>query len=91
MDAVTHELKSPIASLKLYLQTLNRRSMDAEQRANCYRVMLEDVERLDGLINHLLDAARLERQPTVEEIEDERLQEEIVGRLEGWLARHRRG
>lgn len=60
IDSVTHEFKSPIASLKLYLQTLNRRQVSPEQAADFYRFMLEDVERLDLLINHLLDAARLE-------------------------------
>ena len=61
IDSVTHELKSPIASLKLYLQTLNRRSVSDHQRQDFHRFMLEDVERLDNLINHLLDAARLDR------------------------------
>lgn len=59
IDSVTHELKSPIASLKLYLQTLNRRPLGAEESARFYQDMLEDVERLDQLINQLLDAARL--------------------------------
>lgn len=61
IDSVTHELKSPIASLKLYLQTLSRRTVSAEQRESFYQSMLGDVERLDQLINHLLDAARLEK------------------------------
>jgi signal transduction histidine kinase len=62
IDSVTHELKSPIASLKLYLQTLGRRSVSPEEQADFVRVMLDDVERLDQLINHLLDAARLEKE-----------------------------
>ncbi len=60
IDSVTHELKSPIASLKLYLQTLNRRRTSAEEQAEFHRAMLEEVERLDRLINHVLDAGRLE-------------------------------
>jgi signal transduction histidine kinase len=64
IDSVTHELKSPIASLKLYLQTLTRRKIDEQQQNDFYRVMLEDVERLDHLINHLLDAGRLDREPS---------------------------
>ncbi len=64
IDSVTHELKSPLASLKLYLQTLTRRSVPLEQQADFHRFMLQDVERLDGLIDHLLDAARtLSRRP----------------------------
>jgi signal transduction histidine kinase len=60
IDSVTHELKSPIASMKLYLQTLNLRQVSHEQQADFYRYMLEDVHRLDHLINQMLDAGRLE-------------------------------
>jgi signal transduction histidine kinase len=64
IDSVTHELKSPLASLKLYLQTLTRRPVSAEQQADFHRFMLQDVERLDTLIDHLLDAAKtLQRRP----------------------------
>jgi two-component system phosphate regulon sensor histidine kinase PhoR len=63
MDSVSHELKSPIASLKLYLQTLTRRNVTEDQQAHFFRVMLDDVERLDSLINHMLDAARLDQEP----------------------------
>ena len=58
IDSVTHELKSPLASLKLYLQTLTRRAVPPEQQADFHRFMLDDVERLDTLIDHLLDAAK---------------------------------
>ncbi|MCA9149876.1 MAG: HAMP domain-containing histidine kinase [Planctomycetales bacterium] len=61
IDSVTHELKSPLASLKLYLQTLNRLQPSEVERQEFYRAMLDDVERLDQLINHVLDAARLDR------------------------------
>jgi signal transduction histidine kinase len=70
IDSVSHELKSPIASLKLYLQTLSRRTVTEEQQANFYRFMLEDVQRLDTLINHMLDAARLDKQPVEADIVD---------------------
>lgn len=70
IDSVTHELKSPIASLKLYLQTLSRRSMTEAQQADFYRFMLEDLDRLDTLINHLLDAARLDHAPVEQEVAD---------------------
>ena len=70
IDSVTHELKSPIASLKLYLQTLARHRVDAAEQASFHKYMLEDVERLDTLINHLLDAARLDKHRTEAEPED---------------------
>jgi signal transduction histidine kinase len=69
IDSVTHELKSPIASLKLYLQTLDRHQVSPAEQQDFFRFMLEDVERLDALINHLLDAARLERRPVEREVE----------------------
>jgi signal transduction histidine kinase len=79
IDAVTHELKSPIASLKLYLQTLMRRQVPREKESDFHQYMLEDLERLDQLINHLLEVGRLERGRTdyeVTEIDlDELLQE----------------
>lgn len=70
IDSVTHELKSPIASMKLCLQTLARRNLSETQQADFHRFMLEDLQRLDTLINHLLDAARLERGPSDGDVVD---------------------
>jgi signal transduction histidine kinase len=70
IDSVTHELKSPITSLKLYLQTLGRRQVSDAERADFHRFMLEDVEQLDALIDHMLDAARLDQRPVDTETED---------------------
>ena len=60
IDSVTHELKSPIASLKLYLQTMSMRRVSEEEREQFQKFMMEDVERLDGLISHLLDAGNID-------------------------------
>src|SRR5688572_26123673 len=73
IDSVTHELKSPIASLKLYLQTLNRRQVGPAEQEAFFKDMLEDVERLDQLITHLLDVARLEKNRVSSPPEDVRL------------------
>ncbi len=78
IDAVSHELKSPIASLKLYLQTLNRHQVTAEQQADFQRFMLEDLERLDHLIDHLLDAARVEQTTAANEAKDVLLDELVI-------------
>ncbi|HUT13933.1 MAG TPA: HAMP domain-containing sensor histidine kinase [Thermoguttaceae bacterium] len=75
IDSVTHELKSPIASMKLYLQTLNRHQVSERQQASFYQFMLEDVERLDHLINQIMDAGRLETGPLDGEAEDVALAE----------------
>ncbi len=61
IDSVTHELKSPIASLKLYLQTLDMRDVSPEEQARFLRFMMDDVERLDNLITHLLEAGYAEK------------------------------
>ena len=61
IDAVTHELKSPIASLKLFLQTLGKRNINEGKKQEFYSSMLDDVERLDQLITQLLNVARLQQ------------------------------
>lgn len=70
IDAVTHELKSPIASLKLYLQTMDMRDVGPEQQREFHRFMMEDVQRLDGLIDDLLEAAKLDHRQREEPTED---------------------
>ena len=60
VDSVTHELKSPIASLKLYLETLQMRSVSEDQRTRFYHVMGEELDRLDHLITQLLEVGRLD-------------------------------
>lgn len=56
INAVTHELKTPVASIRLYLQTLQTRDLSAEKRAEFYRVMLEDSNRLLHTIEQVLRA-----------------------------------
>jgi signal transduction histidine kinase len=60
IDSVTHELKSPIASMKLYLQTLGRHPLSQEEQSAFYKSMLEDLDRLDRLIDQMLAAGRSE-------------------------------
>ena len=56
INAVTHELKTPIASIRLYLQTLQSRELDEEKRREFYRIMLEDSDRLLNTIEQVLRA-----------------------------------
>jgi signal transduction histidine kinase len=56
LNAVTHELKTPIASIRLYLETLQSRPLDEAQRRDFYRIMLEDSERLLGTVEQVLKA-----------------------------------
>ena len=56
LNAVTHELKTPIASLRLYLETLETRTVTEEQRQDFYRIMLEDTDRLFSTVEQILRA-----------------------------------
>lgn len=60
LDAVTHELHTPLASLQLYLDTLRGREIDEEHRSEFLQIMSEDLDRLQRTIDQLLDAARAE-------------------------------
>jgi two-component system sensor histidine kinase SenX3 len=66
VSAVTHELKTPVASLKLYLDTLEYRDIGPERRAEFYRTMRQDIERLNGTINTVLSAAKYTDRPVVD-------------------------
>jgi two-component system sensor histidine kinase SenX3 len=58
INAVTHELKTPLASIRLYLQTLKTRDINEEQRQEFYDVMLADNERLLKTVEQVLRAGR---------------------------------
>lgn len=56
INAVTHELKTPIASIRLYLETLQRREVGDAQRREFYQFMLVDTERLMSTVDQVLKA-----------------------------------
>ncbi len=58
INAVTHELKTPIASIRLYLETLKTRDVDEEQRREFYNIMLADSDRLLLTVEQVLRAGR---------------------------------
>lgn len=60
VSSVTHELKTPLATLRLYLETLQMRELPPEKRREFYQVMERELKRLDDLISHLLEMRRLD-------------------------------
>jgi two-component system sensor histidine kinase SenX3 len=59
LNAVTHELKTPIASIRLYLETLASRNLDEAKRREFYQIMLDDTDRLLGTVEQVLKAGEV--------------------------------
>jgi signal transduction histidine kinase len=59
IDSVTHELRSPLASIKLCLETLGREGISENQRSELRKMMLHDVERLSVFVDDILQASRI--------------------------------
>jgi signal transduction histidine kinase len=58
LNSVTHELKTPIASIRLYLETLKTRDVNEEKRQDFYDIMLKDSDRLLNTVEQVLQASR---------------------------------
>src|SRR5580693_2031594 len=59
INAVTHELKTPVASIRLYLETLQTRPVEEPKRQEFYRTMVEDSDRLLSTIEQVLRTGRM--------------------------------
>jgi signal transduction histidine kinase len=68
INAVTHELKTPIASIRLYLQTLQRHDVDEKKRREFYQSMLEDTDRLLGTVEQVLKAGEAGHKKTIHRV-----------------------
>jgi signal transduction histidine kinase len=89
LDSVTHELKSPLASILLSLETLEMRQLSPARQAKLHGMMRKDIDRLQAFIEHVLEASRLEhndREMLVEAVEIEALLDRCVKRV---LQRHK--
>ncbi len=78
---VSHELKSPLASLQLHLDTIEMRQPDPQQLRRFVQLMQGDTERLNNLINNLLTASKLEHRDASFNLEDG----DFSAALEDWL------
>jgi len=68
LNTVTHELKTPIASIRLYLETLQRRAVDPEKAREFYALMLADTDRLMGTVDQVLKAGALGQKGLVQNV-----------------------
>jgi len=59
INAVTHELKTPVTSIRLYLETLQKRPVDEARRSEFYKIMLDDSDRLLATIEQILRTGRI--------------------------------
>ena len=59
--SITHELKTPLASVKLYLQTLQKRELDEEKKASVIGKAVMDADRLTNLVDNILLATQIEQ------------------------------
>jgi signal transduction histidine kinase len=73
--SVTHELKSPIASVKLYLQTLEKRELDRSKQIDLLQKAITETNRLDHLVENMLVAAQIENQALLIQAEELNLSE----------------
>jgi two-component system, OmpR family, sensor histidine kinase SenX3 len=83
INAVTHELKTPVASIRLYLETLQSRDVDETKRKEFYSTMLDDSDRLLATIEQVLRTGRVgsaSRKPHLSEFDLDVLVDECVNR-----------
>lgn len=89
IDSVTHELRSPLASLRLCLETQARRELQPTQREQLREMMLDDVERLSALIDDILESSRLAEDLAARQIETIELSGIVQRCVSKTLRRHR--
>ena len=85
LNSITHELKTPIASIKLYLETLRSREVAREKQLEFYDVMLSDTDRLLDTVEQVLEASRTrekKRGLNLEELDINKVLRDAVGTVQ---------
>lgn len=90
IDSVTHELRSPLASLRLCLETMERRQLPADKLEQLRGMMVGDVERLSAFVDDILEASRIELGLGASDIADFPLLELAEGAAHDATRRHER-
>jgi len=78
---VTHELKSPLSSIQLYLETMKSRQVPTEKQKEFFTIMLKDTKRLNQLINSILEISGLEQKKIAHNytiVEVQKLTEQLI-------------
>ncbi len=88
INAVTHELKTPVASIRLHLETLLRRDLPEPQRQDFYRLMLSDTDRLTQTIEQVLRAGRAGDKKAGREKSEVDFRQVVRDSMEAAVARH---
>lgn len=82
IQAVTHELKIPVASIKLYLETMASGKFDQEKMKGFVPRMLDDCSRLEGLVDNVLEAGRLSRRGHQAKLVESNLSNDLLDYIE---------
>ncbi|HUC28511.1 MAG TPA: HAMP domain-containing sensor histidine kinase [Candidatus Acidoferrum sp.] len=88
INAVTHELKTPIASIRLHLETLQRRDLQESQKQEFYRLMLSDADRLTETVEQVLRAGRAGDKKAGREKSEVDFRQLVRDCMEATLTRH---
>jgi two-component system, OmpR family, phosphate regulon sensor histidine kinase PhoR len=91
--SVTHELKSPLASVRLQLETIQKRALPKEKQEEVLAGALQDTDRLNALVENILTAARIDNHTIRIDKETKNLSDELKGLAEkavSGVARHHR-
>jgi two-component system, OmpR family, sensor histidine kinase SenX3 len=88
INAVTHELKTPVASIRLHLETLQRRELAEAQKQEFYRLMLSDTDRLTTTVEQVLRAGRAGDKRAGKEKSDVDFRQVVQESIEGARTRH---
>ena len=88
INAVTHELKTPVASIRLHLETLLRRDVAEQQKQEFYRLMLSDTDRLTETVEQVLRAGRAGDKKTGREKKEVDFSQLVRDCMEATRSRH---
>lgn len=88
--SVTHELKTPLAANKLYLQTITKRELPLEQQQELIRKAIDENTRLERMIDNILNASRIENKalkPEKEDVNLKQLMDSVAQRFNSLIGR----